>query len=104
MSAYTTIDVTRTLFPVADFLASQRSGALELRPPFQRGSVWKPNARSFFVDTVVRGYPVPTILLQDDLDRASQKIRSSKGSLPFDCYRSRMTHSPVSTSKAHRAS
>ena len=34
------LNVTRTTYRVADFLSWQRRGNLELRPPFQRGSVW----------------------------------------------------------------
>lgn len=32
-----------------------------LSPRFQRRDVWKPAARSYFIDTLLRGYPVPPI-------------------------------------------
>jgi hypothetical protein len=39
-------------------------GRLNLRPPFQRNSVWKSGAKSYFIDTLVRGLPVPMIFLR----------------------------------------
>jgi hypothetical protein len=51
------LDIKRTLFSVSDFLDWQRQGTLNLDPPFQRRSVWKPGAKSYLVDTVVRGLP-----------------------------------------------
>ena len=38
--------------------------ALSLTPKFQRRGVWKPAARSFFVDSLLRGLPVPPIYLR----------------------------------------
>lgn len=62
------IDIKRTLFSVSDFLDWQRAGTLDLSPAFQRRSVWKPGAKSFLVDTVFRGLPVPLIFLRERLD------------------------------------
>ena len=67
------LDVTKTLYTVLDFLDWQRSRALNLRPYFQRGSVWTPKAKSFFIDTLLRGYPVPIIFLQNKTDPRSLK-------------------------------
>lgn len=55
----------RTQFRVSDFLAWQRDRALELNPNFQRRPVWKPGAKSFLIDTILRGLPVPIIFLRD---------------------------------------
>lgn len=68
------ISVTKTIYTVADFLDWQRQGGLNLRPHFQRGSVWTPKAKSFFIDTVLRGYSVPIIYLQNKQDRESLKL------------------------------
>src|SRR4051812_37812724 len=62
------LDITRTTYRVADFLSWQRGSNLNLRPPFQRGSVWSPKAKSFFIDTVVKGFPVPLLFIQDKTD------------------------------------
>ena len=69
MNTIQALSLTRTTYRVADFLSWQRSGNLELRPPFQRGSVWSQKAKSFFIDTLVRGYPVPLIFIQDRTDQ-----------------------------------
>ena len=62
------LGVTRTVFRVVEFLSWQRHGHLALRPPFQRGDVWSEKAKSFFIDTIIRGYPVPIVFLQDETD------------------------------------
>lgn len=59
------LDVTRTIYKVSDFLSWQRGGNLDLRPPFQRNSVWSAKAKSFFIDSVFRGFPVPLLFIQD---------------------------------------
>ncbi|HTW88178.1 MAG TPA: DUF262 domain-containing protein, partial [Candidatus Binataceae bacterium] len=55
----------RTQYRVSDFIAWQREGTLELNPNFQRRSVWKKPAKSFLVDTILRGLPIPIIFLRD---------------------------------------
>jgi Protein of unknown function DUF262 len=62
------LDIKRTLFSVSDFLDWQRQGALDLDPPFQRRSVWKTGAKSYLVDTVVRGLPTPLIFIREKID------------------------------------
>lgn len=61
-------NITRTLFTVADFVAWQRDGSLNLSPSFQRRPVWKPQAKSYLIDTVVRGLPTPIIFLRQITD------------------------------------
>src|SRR5437870_9220879 len=62
------LDIQRTLFTVSDFLEWQRQGTLDLDPPFQRRSVWKLGAKSYLVDTVVRGLPTPLIFIREKID------------------------------------
>ena len=38
-------------------------GQLDLNPPYQRRSVWSPKDRRFFLDTIFKGYPSPSIFL-----------------------------------------
>lgn len=58
-------DVTRTLYKVSDFLGWQKSGTLILSPSFQRRSVWKKGAKSYLIDTIVRGLPIPILFLRE---------------------------------------
>lgn len=67
-----TVTIQKTQFRVSDFLGWQRDGSLELSPYFQRRPVWKPEAKSFFLDTVVRGLPAPVIYLREKIELDSQ--------------------------------
>ncbi|WP_457654151.1 DUF262 domain-containing protein [Rhodocaloribacter sp.] len=58
-------DIKKTQYRVSDFLSWQRAETLKLSPSFQRRPVWKPDAKSYFVDTVIRGLPVPVIILRE---------------------------------------
>jgi len=51
-------------------------GVLSLTPKFQRRSVWKLGARSFFIDTILRGMTVPPIYLRHTQnDKTTATIR-----------------------------
>jgi hypothetical protein len=67
------LSVTKTIYTVSDFVSWQDQGTLNLRPYFQRGDVWTPKAKSFLIDTLLRGYSVPIIYLQNKQDRATLK-------------------------------
>src|SRR4051812_36771907 len=54
----------RTSYTALDFLQFRESGSLELAPDFQRRAVWGTPARSFFIDSLIRGFPVPPIYLR----------------------------------------
>lgn len=60
-----TLDVTRTLYTVTDFVSWQKNKTLVLSPSFQRRPVWNPGAKSFLIDTIMRGLPIPIIFLRD---------------------------------------
>jgi hypothetical protein len=62
------INITKTVYKVSDFLSWQRSNSLVLSPSFQRRSVWPKAAKSFLIDTVVRGLPIPIIFLREQTD------------------------------------
>lgn len=55
-------------FSINDFRQWNERGELILVPKFQRRSVWNPKARSFFIDTIIRGKPVPPIFIRQSLD------------------------------------
>jgi len=57
--------INKTFYKVADFISWQKAKNLRLAPQFQRRSVWKPGAKSFLIDTIVRGYPIPIIFIRD---------------------------------------
>ena len=63
--------ISKTVYKVHDFLSWQRSGSLILSPSFQRRSVWSPSAKSFLIDTVVRGLPIPILFIRERADLES---------------------------------
>lgn len=54
----------RTSYTPLDFRVFRETNSLEIAPKFQRRPVWKTPARSYFIDTLIRGYPVPPIYLR----------------------------------------
>lgn len=70
------LSVTKSTYTVVDFLEWQRQGSLDLRPFYQRRSVWNPRVKSLLVDSLLRGYPLPLIFLHNRLDvRSSKTVR-----------------------------
>ncbi|MDD4051480.1 MAG: DUF262 domain-containing protein [candidate division Zixibacteria bacterium] len=68
--------IQKTLYKVSDFISWQKSDSLILSPKFQRRAVWKPGAKSYLIDTIVRGWPIPIIFLRDirtDLNQIEPK-------------------------------
>ena len=60
---------TRT-YSIADFVEWDKNGMLELSPDFQRRSVWSDKAKSYLIDTVLRGKPMPKIIITQRLEGA----------------------------------
>lgn len=58
--------VTKTQYKVSDFLTWQKSGRLILTPKFQRRPVWRTGAKSYLLDTIIRGFPIPIIFLREE--------------------------------------
>jgi len=51
------------------FLDLHANDQLDLDPPYQRRSVWSPKDRRFFLDTIFRGFPSPSIFLHKEVDQ-----------------------------------
>jgi hypothetical protein len=58
-------------YSIADFFEWYKNNLLELSPDFQRRTVWSEKAKSYLIDTIVRGRPIPKILI-------SQKLQGSR--------------------------
>ena len=49
--------------------------ALELAPPFQRNPVWTVKQKAYLIDTILRGFPVPELYMNEVVDaRGSEKF------------------------------
>lgn len=57
---------TRT-YSISDFAEWQESGLLRLSPEFQRRAVWTTKAKSYLIDTILRGKPMPKVLITQRL-------------------------------------
>lgn len=62
------MEIRRRVFSVRDFISWGRSGSLDLTPSFQRRSVWKPKAKSFLIDTLIRDLPVPILFIRQRVE------------------------------------
>jgi len=50
--------VSKTNYKVSDFISWAKASTLILSPSFQRRSVWPAGAKSYLIDTIVRGLPI----------------------------------------------
>lgn len=62
------LNLQRTTFTVGNFLSWSRANELSLSPSFQRRPVWPSKAKSYFIDTVSRGLPIPIVFLRESTD------------------------------------
>lgn len=62
------MQIDKTVYKVRDFLSWQRAGSLVLSPNFQRRAVWPAAAKSYLIDSVVRGLAMPIIFLREQSD------------------------------------
>jgi hypothetical protein len=58
------------VYSVSDFTEWQSSGQLELSPAFQRRPVWSEKAKSYIMNTIIKGKPMPKILMTQDLKKS----------------------------------
>jgi hypothetical protein len=63
----------KAVFTTEDFHLWDTNGLLDLTPKFQRRPVWKPGAKSFLIDTILRGMTVPPIYLRNTQDEKTTK-------------------------------
>lgn len=66
------MNIQKTFYKVAEFASWLKGGQLKLSPEFQRRSVWKAGAKSYLIDTIIKGMPIPIIFLRDkrtDIDQ-----------------------------------
>lgn len=65
-----------TQYPVTDFREWSENGQLELAPKFQRRPVWSRQAKSYLIDTILRGMPIPPVFIRLRIDpERTQAVR-----------------------------
>jgi len=55
-------------YSINDFVEWDASKQLELNPRFQRRPVWTDKAKSFLIDTILRGKPIPKVFIRQKLN------------------------------------
>lgn len=55
-------------YSINDFVEWDAAGQLELNPRFQRRPVWTDKAKSFLIDTILRGKPIPKVFIRQKIN------------------------------------
>lgn len=66
-----------TTMSIASFHEQNQLGKYNYDPPYQRKSVWTDEKQSYFIDSILRNFPIPPIFLH-------RKIDSETGRTSFD--------------------
>ena len=61
-------------YSISDFDEWDTNGLLELSADFQRRAVWSEKAKSYLIDTVIRGKPMPKIIIMQEM-RGGRQVR-----------------------------
>jgi hypothetical protein len=59
-------------YSVADFLELRAANRLVINETFQRRSIWKPAAKTYLIDSILRGYPIPKMYFRSTIDPKTQ--------------------------------
>src|SRR5439155_8254089 len=60
---------------IRDFEEWDERDELTLAPKFQRRDVWSDKARSYLIDTIVRGKPIPKIYMRQDVNPKTRRTK-----------------------------
>ncbi len=60
-------------YSVRDFEEWRERDELVLAPKFQRRDVWSDKARSYLIDTILRGKPIPKIYMRQDINPKTRR-------------------------------
>lgn len=56
------------VYSINDFVEWDKNKQLELNPAFQRRSVWSDKAKSYLMDTIIRGKPIPKVFIRQKIN------------------------------------
>jgi hypothetical protein len=62
-------------YAIRDFEEWDKRGELILQPKFQRRDVWSDKARSYLMDTIMRGKPIPKVYMRQDVNPETRRVR-----------------------------
>jgi hypothetical protein len=55
-------------YSINDFIEWEKNKQLELNPSFQRRPVWNDKAKSYLIDTILRGKPIPKVFIRQKIN------------------------------------
>ena len=61
-------------YSIRDFEEWYKKGELDIAPKFQRRDVWSSKARSYLIDTIIRGKPIPKIYMRQDINPKTRRV------------------------------
>jgi Protein of unknown function DUF262 len=59
-------------YSIQDFVEWDKQNALVLNPAFQRRAVWNDKAKSFLIDTILRGKPIPKVFMRQQINASTK--------------------------------
>lgn len=62
------------VFTISDFIGWYERGELVLSPDFQRRQVWSLQAKSYLIDSIVRGMPIPQVSIRETIHPSARRI------------------------------
>lgn len=70
------MQVSTALFTVAEYCDQMKSGTITVNAEYQRSDrVWPPAARSYLIETMLLGFPIPKLSLYQTTDLKSRRTR-----------------------------
>lgn len=66
--AFTVKSYDSRTYSINDFVEWDKAKQLELNPRFQRRPVWTDKAKSYLIDTILRGKPIPKIFIRQKIN------------------------------------
>lgn len=61
---------------ISSFKQAHDENRLEMKPPFQRNPVWTDAQKSYLIDTILRGFPIPEVYVQEVVDEHGKEIHT----------------------------
>lgn len=62
------MQTTSKIIQVSDIIQWYNKSEITLSPKYQRNSVWNDKAKSYLIDTLIRGFPIPPIFIRQIID------------------------------------
>lgn len=61
------------IYSISDFFSWSEKNELILQPRFQRRDTWSPRARSYLIDSIVRGFPIPKVFIREQINLETKR-------------------------------